>query len=159
MFMLVQSLDTVDWRQECITHSTVISISCFIKLAFFAVISIEQLDTLTGRPQVVDSLATVMPVLVDRVLKKDTAGCLRMLYRIRLLWPELRLILGSNFLLMTLNHAGRQFKDVAPKLSTIRSAMRRGKEEHAVNTAGKQPRVGYCFARIRIFLIANPPLL
>ena len=40
---------------------------------------------------------------------------------------------------MTLNHSGRQFKDVAPKLSTIRSTMRLGKEEHAVNTAGKPP--------------------
>ena len=55
MLMLVQSLDTVDWRHECINHSTVISISWFIELAFLAAISIERLDTLTGRPQVIDS--------------------------------------------------------------------------------------------------------
>ena len=60
---------------------------------------------------------------------------------------------------MTLNHAGRQFKDVAPKLSTIRSTMWRGKEEHAVNTASKQPRAGYWFARMSIFLITTPPML
>ena len=53
ILMLVQSLenggpvDSVDWRHRCIIYSTVISISCFIEIVFLAVISVEQLETLT----------------------------------------------------------------------------------------------------------------
>ena len=52
MLMLVQSLvegsplHDVGWKHECILHSTAISIRWFIQLVFFALISIEELDTL-----------------------------------------------------------------------------------------------------------------
>ena len=72
-FEKLGSYDSVCWRHECITDGTVTSISWFIGLACLVVISIEQLTRSLDRPQVVASLSTIMPMLVDRVLKKDHA--------------------------------------------------------------------------------------
>ena len=64
---------------------------------------------------------------------------------------------GIQWSTCDLEPCGNAIKDVANKLSTIRSTMERGKGEHAVDTAGKAQGAGYCFTNMSVILITTRP--